>query len=157
MTLGQFIAWWREHKAAGRTVDGDTAGAERTAGRELLYVKDWHFQQDFPHYKVNGLPTVRTLWLALCTHGQSMGKMLGEATWIIAALSFWDQGECHAMRCTVRQHGVERSHGYRTKSWGGGGTWRHGGGIGRWRREVAFPDTEHFRGFQGAEIAACCP
>jgi hypothetical protein len=61
MTISDFISWWREHNAAIATGAGAGAssggGAEAeeggAGGRELLYVKDWHFQKDFPQYLVS--------------------------------------------------------------------------------------------------------
>lgn len=42
MTLADFADWWRMHKA------GQDA--------RLLYLKDWHFANEFPHYKAYDTP-----------------------------------------------------------------------------------------------------
>ena len=42
MTLADFAEWWRMHKAGQDT--------------RLLYLKDWHFANEFPHYKAYDTP-----------------------------------------------------------------------------------------------------
>lgn len=42
MTIGEFAEWWHMHKA------GKDA--------RLLYLKDWHFANEFPHYKAYNTP-----------------------------------------------------------------------------------------------------
>ncbi|KAL3142171.1 hypothetical protein ABBQ38_002528 [Trebouxia sp. C0009 RCD-2024] len=42
MTLAEFAEWWRMHKAGQDT--------------RLLYLKDWHFAHEFPHYKAYDTP-----------------------------------------------------------------------------------------------------
>ena len=42
MTVAEFGEWWQMHKA------GKDA--------RLLYLKDWHFVNEFPHYKAYGTP-----------------------------------------------------------------------------------------------------
>lgn len=83
MTLSQYCAWWRQRDASGaRSSSGGgesgpadegavssggaeglqhaapSAGAEATASggpEPLLYLKDWHFASEHPHYKARGI------------------------------------------------------------------------------------------------------
>lgn len=38
MSVSEYVSWWRRHKAG----EDD----------RLLYLKDWHFANEFPGYKV---------------------------------------------------------------------------------------------------------
>uniref|UniRef100_A0A7S0UNS9 JmjC domain-containing protein n=1 Tax=Polytomella parva TaxID=51329 RepID=A0A7S0UNS9_9CHLO len=58
MPLREYTAWWRTHKAKGESLCSSASESSSRSQRndKLLYLKDWHFIGECPHFKPYDTP-----------------------------------------------------------------------------------------------------